>query len=49
MILTVKQAVGDFIVFKLLKLCWIFNAMLWNFIEHSSDKVIQNSIRKNIH
>jgi len=45
MILTVKQAEGDFIVFKLLKVCWVINAMLWNFIEQSSDDVIQNSIR----
>jgi len=45
MILMVKQAVGDFIVLKLLKVCWIINAMLWNFIEHSSDELIQNSIR----
>jgi len=30
MILTVKQAVGDFKIFKLLKVCWIINAMLWN-------------------
>jgi len=28
-----------------LKVCWIINAMLWNFIEHSSDEVIQKSIR----
>jgi len=45
MILMVKQAVGDFIVFKLLKVSWIINAMLWNFIECSSDEVIQNSFR----
>jgi len=44
MILTVKQAVGNFTVFKLLKVCWIINAVLWNFIEHSSDEVIQNNI-----
>jgi len=45
MILMVKQAVRNFILFKLLKACWIINAMLWNFIEHSSDELIQNSIR----
>jgi len=44
MILIVKQAVGNFIVFKLLKVCWIINAMLRNFIEHSSDEVIRNFI-----
>jgi len=48
MILTMKQAVGNFIVFKLLKVCWIINAMLWNFIELSSDEVIQNSIRNKV-
>jgi len=61
MILTVKQAVGDFIVFKLLKMCWIikFNASInqivllkvWliNLVIHAIIKFLRNCVIKFTH